>query len=177
MKYNWIHELCNPAPETVTEQRLLDAIARVLKPLVRILLRNGVPSDALTELVRKVYVDVASTEFRLAGKRQTQSRISVLTGLNRKEVARLTRTIADEAPQPESRRNRAAHVLSAWLRDPDFCDRKGDPLDLPLTGAVSFTELVKRHSGDMKPRAVADELIAADALERADGKLRMTARG
>jgi hypothetical protein len=103
--------------------------------------------------------------------------VSVLTGLNRKEVSKLAQEIATESPPTEGRRNRAAQVLSAWLRDPDFCDRKGDPLDLPFTGKVSFTELAKRHSGDMKPRALADELLAADALEDVDGKLRLTARG
>ena len=158
-------------------ERLLQAIARILRPLVRIALRNGVPSDAVTELVRKVYVDVAANEFRLEGRRRTLSRISVITGLNRKEVSRLMKLIEDNDDHMEVRRNRAAHVLSAWLRDEDFHDRKGDPLDLPFTGDVSFSELVKRHSGDMKPRAIADELLAADALETVDGKLRMTARG
>jgi hypothetical protein len=161
----------------MSDDRLLAAAARILRPLVRILLRNGVPADALTEVARKVFVSVASEEFRLEGKRQTLSRISVLTGLNRKEVSRLAKALEQDAPATEARRNRAAAVLSAWLRDPDFCDRKGDPLDLPLTGTTSFTELVKRHSGDMKPGAVADELIAAQALEQVDGKLRMTARG
>jgi hypothetical protein len=144
---------------------------------VRIALRNGVPSDAVTELGRKVYVDVAADEFRLGGRRQTLSRISVITGLNRKEVSRLMKLIEASEDNMEVQRNRAAHVLSAWLRDPDFHDRKGDPLDLPFTGELSFAELVKRHSGDMKPRAIADELLAADALETIDGKLRMTARG
>lgn len=158
-------------------ERLLQAIARILRPLVRIALRNGVPSDAVTELVRKVYVDVAASEFGLEGRRRTLSRISVITGLNRKEVSRLMKLIETSDDHMEVRRNRAAHVLSAWLRDEDFHDRKGDPLDLPFTGDVSFSELVKRHSGDMKPRAIADELLAADALQTVDGKLRMTARG
>ena len=81
---------------------LLNAAARVLKPVVRILLRNGVPSDELTELVRKVYVDVATQEFKLEGRRQTLSRISVLTGLNRKEVSRLTKVLEADEPVPEA---------------------------------------------------------------------------
>ena len=71
------------------EGKLLNAARRILYPLVRILLRNGISSDALTELVRKTYVDVAEAEFGIEGKRQTTARISVITGLNRKEVARL----------------------------------------------------------------------------------------
>lgn len=158
-------------------ERVLAAIGRVLRPIVRILIRNGVPSDVMTQVVRKVYVDVAAEEFRLDGKRQTVSRISVITGLHRKEVARLRSTNAVEVGSAASERNRAAAVLTAWLRDPAFLDRKGDPLDLPFAGTNSFSELVRRYSGDMKPRAMADEFLASGALETVAGRLRMSARG
>jgi hypothetical protein len=156
---------------------LLSATARILRPLVRILLRNGVASDAVTEFVRRVYVDVAFDEFALEGKRPTQSRVSVLTGLNRKEVARLRAERESVLPAREGRRNRAAGVIAAWLRDPDFQDEGGQPRPLPFSGPGSFSELCQRHSGDMKPRSIADELVSAGALVNEDGKLRMTARG
>jgi len=159
------------------ESKLLDAARRVLYPLVRILLRNGIPSDALTELVRKTYVDVAENEFAIDGKRQTTARISVITGLNRKEVARL-RAQPALSTEDQRRWNRAATVLGAWLRDPDFQDRKGDPLDLPFDDSEpSFVQLVKKHSGDMQPMAIADELQRVGAVEMTEGKLRMTTRG
>jgi len=158
-------------------ERLLAAAGRILRPLVRILIRNGVPSDALTELVRKVFVDVADEDFRLSGKRQTVSRISVITGLHRKEVTRLRTLDLADVSQDVARRNRAATVLSAWLRDGEFLDRKGDPLDLPFAGTGSFSELVRRYSGDMKPRAMADELVRSGAIEVVDGRMRMVARG
>ena len=159
------------------EKNLMRAARRVLRPLVRILLRNGIPSDALTELVRKIYVDVAEEEFAIEGKRQTLSRISVITGLNRKEVSRLR----NKEPLDRSDEvwwNRAAHVLASWLRDETFLDRKGDPLDLPFSGeSPSFTDLVRKHSGDMRPRSVADELLRLGAVEEVNGRLRMTSRG
>jgi len=159
------------------EYKLLNAARRILYPLVRILLRNGIPSDALTELVRQTYVDVADQEFRIDGKRQTTARISVITGLNRKEVARLRGS--EPLPAEDQRRwNRAATVLGAWLRDETFQDRKGDPLDLPFEGdSPTFVDLVKRYSGDMQPRAIADELLRVGAIESVDGRLRMTTRG
>lgn len=158
-------------------ERVLAAIGRILRPVVRILIRNGVPSDALTQLVRKTFVDVAASDFRLNGKRQTVSRISVITGLHRKEVARLRVIDGVGVGAAGAARNRAASVLTAWLRDPDFIDRKGDPLDLVFAGTNSFSELVRRYSGDMKPRAMADELLASGAIEQVNGKLRLSARG
>lgn len=161
------------------EQKLMRAARRILRPLVRIMLRNGIPSDALTELVRKTYVDVADEEFAIEGKRQTLSRISVITGLNRKEVSRL-RAMPPLDRSDEVWWNRAAHVLASWLRDEAFIDRKGDPLDLPFASPddePSFSELVRKHSGDMRPRSVADELLRMGAIEEVDGHFRMTSRG
>ena len=156
---------------------LLSATARILRPLVRILLRNGVASDAVTELVRRVYVDVAFSEFALEGKRPTQSRVSVLTGLNRKEVARLRGLRESILPPAEGRRNRAASVIAAWLRDEDFRDDQGAPRPLTFSGPGSFSELCQRHSGDMKPRAIADELLSVGALVQEGDLMRVTARG
>ena len=160
------------------ENKLLNAAQRILQPLVRILLRNGIPSDALTELVRKTYVEVAEQEFAIPGKKQTTARISVITGLNRKEVARL-RGLPAVSGEDRQRWNRAAFVLGAWLRDDEFHDLKGDPLDLPFEGGQgpTFALLCRKHSGDMQPRAIADELLRVGAVENVDGRLRMTTRG
>jgi len=159
------------------ERKLLNAARRILYPLVRILLRNGIPSDALTELVRQTYVDVADAEFGIDGRRQTTARISVITGLNRKEVARL-RGKDPLSPEGAIQWNRAATVLGGWLRDEAFLDRKGDPLDLPFDGdGPTFQALVKRYSGDMQPRAIVDELLRVGAVEFVVDRYRMTNRG
>jgi len=158
---------------------IAEAVTRLLHPLVRILLRNGVSCGAFTELARKAYVDVAEREFTVTGRKQSTSRISVLTGLNRKEVARLQKISSTEETGVDERYNRAARVISGWLQDEDFQDRKGDPDALPFADTPrSFSALVKRYSGDMPPRAVADELQRVGAVEMTShGELRLTARG
>src|SRR5215510_9788024 len=69
-------------------QALTAAAARLLKPLVKVLLRNGIPYRAFADIARQVYVEVAEKEFALPGRAQTVSRISTITGLTRKEVTR-----------------------------------------------------------------------------------------
>lgn len=158
---------------------IIEAVTRLLHPLIRILLRNGISCGAFTELARKAYVDVAEREFTVTGRKQSTSRISVLTGLNRKEVARLQKLSSPQKSGVDERYNRAARVISGWLHDEDFQDRKGDPNILPFTDTPrSFSALVKKHSGDMPPRAVADELQRVGAVElTSHGELRLTARG
>ncbi|MFO7593720.1 MAG: DUF6502 family protein [Pseudomonadota bacterium] len=151
------------------------AILRLLRPLVRILLRNGVSYGAFSDLARWVFVDVADKEFGIPGRKQTVSRISVVTGLNRKEVKRLQQTSAADDSTVNRRYNRAARVIGGWNRDERFCDNEGSPLLLSFEGeSPNFSDLVKQYSGDMPPRAVLDELRRIGAVEEsADGRLQL----
>ena len=65
------------------------AIKRLLYPLVRVLLRQGMPYGAFSDLAKRVYVDVAMQEFGIPGRKQSISRVSIMTGLTRKEVRRI----------------------------------------------------------------------------------------
>ena len=77
------------------------------------------------------------------------------------------------------RYNRGARVVSGWLRDPDFLVAEKQPATLAIEGpAASFSELVRRYSGDVPVRAVLDELARVGAVEHlADGRLRLSSRG
>jgi len=159
-------------------QALASTVVRVLRPLVRILLRNGVPYGAFAELARWVYVDVARRDFALPGRKQTKTRISVLTGLTRKEVHRLLEQPAVEDSGALERYHRAARVIGGWLRDARFRAPDGAPRPLPVEGEGSFAELVRAYSGDMTPRALLDELERVGAVERdAEGRVVLRTRG
>ena len=133
--------------------------------MIRLLLRYGVSAGAFEEIVRRVYVEVAEKDFTVDGKKQTTSRISVITGLNRKEVARLQKLPPAESTEVDERYNRAVRVITGWLRDEEFRTKAGFPAVLKFEGENSFSELVSRYSGDMPPRAVADELLRLKIIE------------
>ena len=154
------------------------AVLRLLRPLVRILLRNGVSYSTFSDFVKWVYVDVASKEFGIEGRKQSTSRVSVITGLSRKEVMRVRKLPKPDDSASTERYNRAARVIAAWRRDRNFLDAEGRPAPLPMAGAdVSFSELVKRFSGDVPVRATLDELIRVGAVERLeDGSVSLLTR-
>lgn len=167
-----------PNMKTQTYQILYAAVLKLLHPLVHILLRNGVPFGTFADLAKRVYVDVASEEFGITGKKQTDSRISVITGLNRKEVRRV-KTLAEPFDESVTERyHRAARVISGWVRDQQFSDSSGQPADLPIEGeGTTFSTLVKTFSGDMPVRAVLDELLRVDCITRLEnGDVRLLTR-
>src|SRR5262245_6020193 len=147
---------------------LLAAYRKLLQPLVRILIRHGVSYAELAEVVKNVFVEVAERDFNLSGRRTSQSRIAILTGLSRKEVAK-QKSILDDggALNIVSNLNRVARVLEAWHMESDFTGIYGLPLDLPFEAEAgpSFAELVRRFSGDMSPRAMLDELLRVGAVQ------------
>lgn len=151
-------------PEQDLPRVVLGTTARILRPLIRILLRHGITYSAFSELSKRLYFDVVKTDFALPGKKQTTSRISTLTGLSRKEVARLDATTDDADPLDTSTINRAARVISGWVRDPEFHDEHGAPANLPFEGERSFTALVKKYSGDITARTITDELTRVNAI-------------
>jgi hypothetical protein len=131
------------------------------------------------ERVKHAYVVVARDEFGISGKPATISRIAILTGLTRKEVQALLDMPSPVDDQYSEEYNRAARVITGWLRDPDFGDGKGHPLPLRLLGKrLAFSALVKRYSGDIPMRAMLDELVRVGAVKRLrDGRIGLVVRG
>jgi hypothetical protein len=157
---------------------LYAAILRLLRPLVRILLSNGVSFSTFSDLAKWVYVDVAAKEFGIEGRKQSTSRVSVITGLSRREVMHVRKLQQPDVTAGTERHNRAARVIAAWRRESDFLDANGKPAALPMEGSgATFCQLVKRFSGNVPPRAVLDELINVGAAECAeDGRVCLLTR-
>jgi len=157
---------------------LYAAILRLLRPLARILLRNGVSFSTFSDLAKWVYIDVAAKEFGIEGRKQSTSRVSVITGLSRREVMRVRKLPKPDITAGTERHNRAARVIAAWRRESDFLDAECKPAALPMEGkGATFSELVKRFSGNMPPRAVLDELINVGAVElMEDGRVCLLTR-
>ncbi|MEE7455657.1 hypothetical protein MPAR168_21335 [Methylorubrum populi] len=136
-------------------------VARLLRPLVRLLVQRGITFPALTNLLRELYVNVAEYDFALPGKEQTDSRVSLLTGIHRKEVRRLRGAGAPVSRVPATV-SRTGRIIARWVAAPEFTDGEGRPLPLPRSAegdAPSFESLVEGVTKDVRPRAVLDEWL------------------
>ncbi|MDM8564108.1 DUF6502 family protein [Candidatus Halobeggiatoa sp. HSG11] len=147
---------------------LQTALFKIFKALARLVLGFGLSYERFDELARQAFVAVAEEDFVLPGRKQTNARVAVVTGLSRKEVTRLRglKTHSEELTGPVQY-NRAARVLNGWLRDTAYQNSDKQPAILPLEGeAGSFSRLAKDYSGDIPVRAVLDELLHTGAVER-----------
>ena len=165
--------------EDDVKTRLGRAVIRILRPLLRVLIRHEVTVPDFTELVRQAYVDVAYEHFGIEGRKLTYARVAVLTGLNRKEVVRLSALRGDAGRLARPTPNRAQRVVNGWLSDDEFLDAAGGPLALPLKGErASFAALVARYSGDITLGAILDELLRVGLVSRdAEARVRLERLG
>jgi hypothetical protein len=158
---------------------LLAACRHLLHPLVRILLRHGVSYGEFSDAVRGAYIDIAQNELVPPDRPQTESRVSIITGLAKREVARI-RMLDAQADDDGVGSNQIARVLQGWSQDPQYLGPYGLPLEVPFAGPTrSFEALVRDYAGvdDASPRALLEELVRVKAaVEMDDGYVRLLSR-
>ena len=148
---------------------LLAAVRRLLRPLVRLLTSQGVTYPMLADLLKQTYVDVAVREFGLDGSPPTDSRVTLLTGVHRKDVRRLREasSVSGE-PMPEMVAL-GAQLVAAWTTRKELRDRSGRPRPLPRLasqgGSRSFEALVANISKDIRARSLLDEWLRLGVVE------------
>lgn len=143
---------------------ILAAVRRLVRPLVRLLIHKGIGLAAMMELLKEVYVSVAIQEIETgdagATRGPSDSRVSVMTGVHRKDVKRLRNLSAADFVAPRTV-SLGAQIVSRWLASPTTTDGNGRPIPLPRqsTSGPSFDALVESVSTDVRPRAVLDDWL------------------
>ena len=149
-----------------SRDHLLYAFRRVLRPLIRILVRSGVRYDEFLELVRGVYVETAVRDGLGDGSVPTRAKISVSTGVPRRDVDRFIDNDGALPPVTKSLAATLSEILNKWHTDPQFVGPYGIPLELEVKSQKnrSFTELVNAVDPSANPHDVLDELLRFRAV-------------
>lgn len=142
---------------------LVAALRKILRPLIRLMLSHQITYPTLINLLKSLYVEVAEDDFQVNGKRQSDSRINLLTGVHRKDVKRLREEAKQDQTTPSSI-SVGAQLIGLWLGSEDYTDEAGNPKPLPLRpsqnnekGFDKLIELVCKQ--DIRPRVILDEWL------------------
>jgi hypothetical protein len=151
---------------------LVSALRRLLRPIIRLAIHYGLTYPSLAEMLKSVYVEVADREFQIDGKPQTDSRVSMLTGVHRKDVKRLRSESAVDLRELPKSVSLGAQIAAVWSSRAEYLTRDGEPRALARLSAdesqPSFDSLVRSVSRDIRSRVVLDEWLRLGVVSMDD---------
>ncbi len=151
----------------VPDKALVKALRRLLAPLIRFLIEKNITLQYVVDILKEVYVGVAEESLRQKGQKITDSHISLMTGVHRKDVRKIRKDSPEEDRTPPTL-SMGAELLAAWLGRDAYLDEEGNPLALPYIDKknpkTSFFSLAEEISTDVRPRALLDELVRLDII-------------
>src|SRR5215472_9944533 len=113
--------------------RILDALGRLLEPIVLLLLKSGITWREVADVAKVKFVQVATREFGIRGRPTNASRVAILTGIDRRDV-RKVRAATEEQPEfAPGFMSKPTQVLDGWFHDPNFRTSTGQPRDLQVS--------------------------------------------
>ena len=145
-------------PSAAHAELALREVEVLMAPIALWLLRLGVSYPAFADILKGVFVKAARGELERAGSKPTQSALSLLSGVHRKDVREIEDTESPRAGTP--RPPLSSQVFTHWLTNARYRTADGEPRALPRSGGRrSFETLCREVSNDVHPRAVLDELL------------------
>lgn len=143
---------------------VISVLNRVLAPLARLCLANGISYATINEVVKRVLVEQASALQPGLPEHGKVSRISTATGINRYEVTRLTRL--EPAELVAKKQPQAFEIIDRWTTEQTYRDPNGDILgEIQRLGAApSFEALAREVTRNVHHRSLMDELIRLEII-------------
>jgi Family of unknown function (DUF6502) len=140
---------------------ILLATLAAIRPLIRLLVRNGITYTVLVAALKESFIEAAHQEFKCSSsKPASDSAISLLSGVHRRDIRNLTRKNAPRQPPLQQSISASSQLVARWLSAPEYADNNDQPAKLPRSGtANSFDALAMSISSDVRPRAILDDLI------------------
>jgi hypothetical protein len=159
----------------------VEALAATLAPIASVMIHCELSAGELVRAAKLAFLREAMADMARDGSRINISRLSVVTGMTRKEVTGLIKAGSGsrrDYPGRRSMEHRALRVLRGWATDPLYKTGAGRPAELPLDGeGRTFPSLVRAYGGDVTPKSVLRELERLNAIVHTrSGKLRPRSR-
>jgi len=164
--------ICPEMSQSVKEN-LLAALRYLLKPLVRLAVKNGVSFPEFSEALKQAHVDVAAKQMRISGKDPTVEGISLIASIHTAEVQDILHSNAGaEFNVAVQEGNPVATALGAWHTDVKYTGPYGVVRDLELVRgrnsldrAATFTDLAATYCPGVSAKALLDELITSRCVQ------------
>jgi Family of unknown function (DUF6502) len=157
---------------------ILQACLVLIGPLIRLMLRHGITYTLFTAALKKSFIDAATKELEESKNIPTDSAVSLLSGVHRRDIRNITRAPASELTGVRSPIGASAQLVAKWMSDPAYLNAKDKPISLLRTGGdISFDALAQSISSDVRPRALLDDLIRLGLVRENNDQIELLTQG
>lgn len=151
----------------------LESLKGLLKPIARFCLRRSIKLQEIIEMVKQALFEVAIEDLNTRGDSVNVSKLSLMTGIHRKDGVRLM-NFGAVLPEDESLLTR---IIGHWRADARFIAPNGKPKILKYNGKDSdFYKLVHSVSRELNPMSILSELERVGAVTRIELGLKLLAK-
>ena len=157
------------------QKRSAKLIKQVIKPIIDLLLIFGVDYKTFSTISKEVYISIAAKRFGKRKRLANNSRISIATGISRREVSRIKQLLLDKKNIKDQVVLPLQRVIDLWIFNKNFHDQDSLPKLLSYDdGNASFCKLVGQSRINVTPKSVMDELERLGLIElNREGKIRL----
>jgi hypothetical protein len=147
---------------------VLEAALRLNEPLIELLVQEGVSYTQFASALKANFVAAAEKVLAANGATATDSSLSTMSGVHRKDVHAL-RTAGQPRPKAKNL-SLAMAAFALWSTDPEYSDKLGKPIVLDRHGkSGSFDALAYSISKDVRPNVVLQELLRLGVVRQVEG--------
>jgi hypothetical protein len=159
--------------KTDARDAILKSASLVLRPIVSLLMRYGIGLNDVIEVIKRLYVEVAQQTLLADQRKATESAISVMSGVHRKDVHRIVEDPSFAAPTMAFEREGALdRAMQLWTNDSRFLSKSGAPRPLARRTVAqptrarytTFDDLIEAVSKGVPPRSVLDQWLRLGAV-------------
>ena len=134
---------------------LLECLSIMLTPVAKFCLHRSIKLQDILECLKRRMIQLALEEANKTGMAVNGSKLSIMTGVHRKDIAR----IHQKKEPANTRQNALIRVVSQWQTDRKYTSAAGRPRVLTVgTNDSEFSKLVWKVSSDLSPGSVFEEL-------------------
>ena len=153
------------------ENSLTSFLLKTLSPIVRILIKHGIPYRSCVEIIKWVYINEGFKTLGDKGKRATATKVSHVAGIRREDVNAF-KNMKEPGLDPEvlKHRNKVLTILTKWNTDPEFSFKSKEEakvlsLDEDLEIKLSFRNLCKKYGQDHYRASLKKSLVKSGCAE------------
>lgn len=150
------------------------AFSRVLVPVASLLMSRNIRFGLAADWLKDAFVTAALRDFPIGGRDPTISRLSLLTGLQRKDLKQRLAQRSGKSPQLNGQElGLLPRIVAHWLGKAEYRrDDRGLPLRHP--SSASFERLIQEISKDVHHRTVLDEMVRQGLARRDQDRVYLT---